>query len=283
MLDSDDLMRPHALSTYCRIIDDVVLRGLGCRNSLLLTSQMRDIDEQGRDLETFHGSRGYYARLTKDTGALVGTFELGDITYEIYDAEKMLRYLVRQSMPAGAISTMAFSRSLYDKAGQINTMRIYSMDRAFAYKLLAQKPAYIHVVAPLYKYRLHPGNQHKFFVRVDARSVDDVISIYNTPGGVWETAGITREEFADLFTERKLGKTVSLIADGETARAAECLAFSVICRREIANSMRYRFYQSLLMSGPLGMILAKILRRLRQYRDSKRRSDENVTPTAVGL
>ncbi len=199
-------MRPYALSTYHRVIDDVVSRGLGRRESIVLTSQMRDIDGQGRAIGTFRGGRGYYEVLTQEAKALVGTLELNDITYEIYDAGRMLRYLIRNSYWGSALSTMTFSRALYEKVGQFHVMRRYAADKAFAYKLLSQRPTYVHVVAPLYDYRNHSTNDHRAYNRINMRSVEDVVAAQDTPDVVLPTAGMTREEFRDLFVERKLAR-----------------------------------------------------------------------------
>lgn len=270
LLSSDDLMRPDALATYAKVLQE---QGAQARQAVL-TSAIDLVDSQGHLIGINYRRRGslFYQELDPADAATVPWHEL---PVESTPGLTALRETLRAKNSPAAFLATCYSRALYDQVeGYHNGYRFFP-DAHFLNKLLSQDPALVYVPQRLFAWRVHQQNQ----MTVEAATgtlkyqVDAYMLTVETPSDVLEKIGVQRQELIHVFIEKAIMETgLQALAAGYWVKAFRCLGFGFASYPGEALR-QYKTYAlaGLLCLGPLGRWLAAKLY-ARHIRAKRRRA-----------
>ncbi len=152
LLSSDDTMKPGALETYAKLIQEHETQ----ERHLVISADIDIIDEHG----AITGRKEAFAQSLKNVLQNIGLQAIDtNATLEIYHGRDLLKTVLQGSMTnVGKFVSTCYSRQLYDKVGGYRSVMSIIPDAQFSQKMMLQNPKVIFVKQPLFQYRIHGQN-----------------------------------------------------------------------------------------------------------------------------
>lgn len=261
LLSSDDLMKPHALETYARVIDE---QG-GETQKIILLSDAEIVDSQTRMIGHIRKSNHSHAMVSL-LGEEDEEFEHHtsyENHYEVYGGRDVLRDTLSRLRNFGPFLTIVYPRSLWDMVEGYNAVRTIGPDKFFHYKLLAHDPQVIYVRDSLYQYRVHGSPNQRAQQTTLKQQLDDYLNTLEYSEEFLNTLGLTRKDLIEVFLDRVCLKTgLTQLVYGSYSQAFRMLAFA-LAAYPVETFRLTKFYMlfGLLACGPLSRPLARLFYR----------------------
>ncbi len=277
LLSSDDLMLPHALEAYAKVLEEqgdekfnTVVYGT---NNLIdkeenwigvVYKKKYDLILSNLKLKEY---RSYYQK------GLVEELSANEIL------KKSLE-LLKNPFP---FQTTCYPRKLWEKVEGYATGYYFFPDYAFVLKLLAANPRIKYCHDSHFAYRKHGGGQeaqNKSFKALK-QQVDGYLLTLNLPEDVLKQAGVTRETIIKRFFYRDIAFNGALeIANNSWMRAFRIFLFGWATYPKFALKYPNMYLLGILLAlGPVGKSLVRFAQRykyhmrkvnLRKFKSGKR-------------
>lgn len=226
LVSSDDRMRPHALSTYAHLLDEVEEP-----NRVILTAASWRIDEHGEVTGRLNRDERMWAGASHDSTL---SRAVGHDVWSIAAGDLLAASLRCFRNPASFVST-CYPRSVWEAVGGYRGARLANPDKWFLWRALTRVDRVLFVDEPLFDYRRHSVNVAKS--QAVARSLTQAIDDYST----------LLELTEDMLTRSGLNRDVVALAFANEALLKRAAAFGAIRQRRVARAYR-RF--ALAVHGP---------------------------------
>lgn len=231
--------------------------------------------EEGRPDELIVGADAYiWSQQGEKTGVLTASRDRYSNEYLSLESYKqrvrpvlevnghaVLTAVMRRLEMYGFIGGTLFTRTLFEKAGEVNSTRGHNPDKQFLYKLLSVNPQVVRLQEPLFYLRIHDSNQHAQdrSLGVIKQTVDDYAYTYDYPESLLEQLGLSRRDLATGFIERScLRKALAEIRQGAPLLGFRYVAFALATYPQI-TVRNPKFFAAMagVMTGPLGRFFAE--------------------------
>jgi len=258
LLSSDDQMKPGALSAYV----EVIRRTRNGDEPIVLYSDVETFDQDGAVKAIVCKDGGsYHNRFHKpEEYKPVNTPEGG--CWQLFDSREVLRDCVRDIRSFAPFLSTVYSRNLWESVEGYNSVRTIGPDKYFNFKLLAQKPKVVYINRVLYRYRIIESPNRWAAVRTLKQPIDDYLYTLEWSDKFLEELGLTKKEVVTRFIDRVcLHDGLSILGRGNYAQAFRLLHFGLASYPlyTLSRPMTYPL-MFLLWTGPIGMMVAKMLR-----------------------
>jgi len=241
LLSSDDLMKPDALDTYRRVIDQVG----GPAARVVISGTCEILNGTGEPVGLLRPPDWCWRPEDVDVAL---TAAIGCKVYRLAPAEVLRRSLSRMRNPLWFAST-AYPRELYDQVEGYRGQGLINPDKEFHWRLIGAADSVFFVDEPLFCYRVHSSNQHSQETQSGAlkRLVDQYVLSFNADDSVCDRAGVSKDELAQCFIREDVAKRAILsLIEGDGGWARRNIAFGTAA------------YPRLMRSDPLA-VLARAL------------------------
>jgi len=259
MLSSDDMMRDAALETYGRVFAAVEPDAIVSGASDIIDPDDRVIGRIGPDTELWR-SEDVVQGLPVPPGTTV---------YRAPARVLLKRALESLKSPFNFLAT-GVPRALYERVEGYGGGRLVNPDKWFNWNLLGVASYGYYLDAPLFAYRWHNANQTAQQSSSGALKylVDQYVSTFELAGGLLEKAGLSRTDVVRAFVERDIARHgLATLARGDPTKARRILLFGAAAYPgQVATNWKSWALASLLLSGPVGKQLSKLVYRARAKR-----------------
>jgi glycosyltransferase involved in cell wall biosynthesis len=273
VLSSDDQMRPTALAEY----SDVIRRlGKAAEHALLASAvDVIDADGQTKRVTT---RRTYFS--TAPEPAM--TEEVGRADVSVFDGLAVFREVFPRMSVPGPFCSIAYSRQLFERVGGYSSPHPISPDAHFSYKAMLSGARVVFVDRPLFAYREHAGNQVSADRRVQTLRVpiDRYFFTIQYSDAELARAKVSRVAIATFLVDQTCLTTgLNELAAGDSRQAFRLLMFSFSSEPGL-TTRNWKTYvlAALLLMGPFGRVLARLLREHYLRRRQKRQSAMTENP-----
>ena len=151
LLSSDDLMKPDALETYCRVVD-----WLGDRGPSTILSSTCDVINRAGKVVGYLRPPPWCWTPADINWTLSAT--LGATVYEKSAVAVLERSLELMRNPVWFAST-AYPRAFYEEVEGYGGQGLINPDKEFHWRVISAAESVVFVDIPLFSYRVHPSNQ----------------------------------------------------------------------------------------------------------------------------
>lgn len=262
LLSSDDIMYEDALQVYY----DVLMKQGITADKTVLHAAFDQINSDGEYLLTAYRKAGSFAgMISKDRNGI------GEMRLDMQDPIQAVKYALQTNKGIGAFLTICYPRSLWKEVEGYDTQYYIFPDKAFLVKLLLKKPAYVYVNQSLFGYRIHNNNQNAKNAGQAAlkHQVDGYMRVVNFSQDDLNVLGMSREQLKFYFVVNLCERhAYSALRNNFRLKAFRILCFSLATFPGIALKRgRTWLLFGLLMFGPLGYLLLRIVYQTRIYHD----------------
>lgn len=261
LLSSDDLMKPHALETYARVIEEQWEES----QMVVLLSDAEIVDSQSQVIGHVRKSKNGYDRiflLSEEDKSFLQSTSFENF-YEVYQGLDVLRDTLSRLRNFGPFLTIVYSRKLWDEVEGYNAVRVIGPDKFFHYKLLALDPKVIYVRDSLYQYRVHGSPNQRAQQSTIKQQLDDYLNTLEYSEDFLGTLGLTRKDLIEVFLDRVCLKTgLTQLVYGSYSQAFRMLAFALAAYpAETFRLTKFYMLLGLLACGPLSRPMARLFYR----------------------
>lgn len=258
MLSSDDLLHKRCLSIYKAVIDYYQDKS----KSIILSSAQNVIDSNGKafnyigiDWKLWHGATKI-AELSQMANADV---------WEI-DAKSLLKNSLFLMRTPFAFASTTYPRDLYDAVEGYIQGGVINPDKKFAWAILGHATKAIFIDSPLVSYRVHNQNQGAQQHQSGALKhlTDQYISTFQLDSSLLKRTGLEKEDIERSFIEQDIVlRGLNTLADGNLQLAKRMIWFGkATYRNHLYKNKKFWAFTLLIRLGPIGIYIAKYLRRL---------------------
>jgi len=257
LLSSDDVMRPGALETYARAY---TLLG-NQADATVLCASCDLIDEHDR----VTGRSDFPGREIWQDADFDAEFAatLGEPAYRVGAGKLLRRSLNRVENPFNFCAT-AYPRKLYEAVEGYGGNRLFGPDKRFHWRLLGVADSAVFIRRALFGYRIHSQNQVAQQTQSGALKylIDGYMNSFETEAALLTKAGLSRTDLESAFIEFEIVRHgLALLSEGKRTTARRTFAFGLAAYpRNMRRNWRAWVFQILLLSGPIGTWVAKLLR-----------------------
>ena len=231
LLSSDDLMKPEALETYCRVFD-----WLGDRAPSTIVSSTCDVINRAGKVVGYMRPPPWCWRPSDINWPLSAT--LGATVYEKPAEAVLERSLALMRNPVWFAST-AYPRALYEAVEGYRGQGLINPDKEFHWRVIAAAESAVFIDIPLFSYRVHPFNQDSQQARSGAlkRQVDQYILSFNTDKAVCDRAGVSADDLTRNFIREDIAKrSILSLIERDPTTARRILSFGRAAYPELMRS-----------------------------------------------
>ena len=256
MLSSDDLMRPGCLEAMNTLIE-----GLGDQAArTVISTAVHEVDGEGKQTGYRGFDRSLWAGAQRDEAL---STRLGADVW-IISADRLLRNcLPRLRCPFIFCATL-YSRELHDVVEGYSQGGIINPDKRFAWALLGQASHAVFVDAPYFSYRLHAANQEAQQAQSGALKhlIDEYVSTFSIEQAILDKAGLTRDQMVRGFVREDIAlRGLKQLSENKRKLALRGLRLGQAAYpAEILRDKAIFALRALLLLGPIGVLLAKLMR-----------------------
>lgn len=262
LLSSDDLMLPHALETYAKLIDRYAPNG----EEIILHSAGQIVNQDDKLVGMQHKPRGL-----KNTR----NFSLSDYNQdprpdepELQDSRVVLTTALRESINPLTFLSTCYSRSLWQAVEGYDPRFHMSPDYGFLVKILSRLPAMVYSHEPLFAYRVHDSNQTAQSRKLGAlkEQIDYYVHSFSVPDDSLELVGMSRTDLIVSVLENRFHRiALRTMADGKWLDGLRILLYSVAIYPNHVGRSRYLLpVIGALLLGPLTAPAGRLVRRVRR-------------------
>ena len=259
LLSSDDLMNPGALRTYSTLIEQQAEN----RDRLVLMSQAWEVDGAGKVMRYIVRDGGFGPARTQVPRQ--DQIEVQERA-EVYRGFDLFTAAMKQFNTVGVFCTVMYSRALWERVEGYNSTQLMNPDMHFIIKVLRQDPLVLYVNRPLFSYRQHQMGQEAQQARAKVLKyqVDKYNYLMQYDEAWLQGTGVTRRDQQTLFVRRDCVRlAVVARANGQWVYALRLLAFAWATYPGVTAQQGITWaLAALLITGPLGVGVAKLLRAL---------------------
>ena len=260
MLSSDDVVKPQALEQYNRII-----QSLTPNTSFILTSAIDTIDSEGKILKTTPAADSYRSIWTPKDRDEDLSQQMGYSVFKVAGNELLERLIKTSSNPFNFCAT-CFPYQSYELAGGYGSSRLMNPDKWFHWRLLAKIDFAYFIDEPLFQYRWHAKNQtaqeknsgHLKFI------VDEYRTSIEINNELLNVTNLDKEDVYKAFIENAiLRHGLAELSKGLWLKALRIFMFGWAAYPKIMlqKSQKSIPYFLLLLTGPIGILILKMLKR----------------------
>ena len=271
LLSSDDRMRAGAIEAYAKLEAALAERA----ELAVWGSWSKIIDAKGAVTGEVKPDAKLWreARHAPELSAKVG------YPVRTMPAAALLRRSLEMLRSPLPFATTCYSRLLHDQVGGYSGGRLVNPDKWFLWKLLGVADS-VHVIDHcLFDYRVHDAGQGPQEQRSGALKhlTDQYTATFNLPESVLGRAGLDREALARAFVEQDIAlRGLLSLAEGKRRTAWRGIRFGLAAYPELVRSNpKVWLLRALLLLGPAGTRVAKLLRDAGQERWQARESQPN--------
>jgi hypothetical protein len=158
----------------------------------------------------------------------------------------------------------AYPRTLYEELEGYGGARLINPDKWFHWRLLGSADCAYFIRRPLFAYRIHSQNQAAQQTQSKALKflMDEYAATFEVSDKMLAKANLTRHDLESAFVEYDIIRHgTSLIAQGQRKLARRTHAWGrATYPQHLRRSPRAWAFRMLLLAGPLGTPLARLLR-----------------------